>query len=64
MTIGVTGGRLTPGSMVDQGGRYSKLPVSRLELLTTLAHSDFAIRIRELHELVMKRGKKQGPECR
>lgn len=37
-------------SLVDQRGRYSNLPISRLHALRKLAHGNFAKRIRELHE--------------
>jgi hypothetical protein len=38
---------------VDQRGRYSNLPASKLHGLRKLAHGDFAKQVRELHELLI-----------
>lgn len=49
----------SPG--VDQRGRYSNLPSSRLHALRKLVHGDFAKQIGELHRLLIKPKKVKRP---
>jgi len=46
---------------VDQRGRYLNLPTSRLHALRKLAHGDFSMRIKELHELIVRSKKVKRP---